>query len=270
MTTSQANPPAATAASSLEPVGPLSSAEVAALSGPTELMAVASEAFRVRCSQTRCWPSSVPSWTVVKIGGPGGATSLGSWLVQHLGVSDATARTYSPVAERQSTCLIWPLGSPRAVSLGQGASLCGCGHAQTEARWAEAAGELSFRDLGELVRSKKLPSRASDQAEQESARCASTIRCAPSWPSCPRWPMPSAFCAREAGQEDLLGRFDPLGPALGRRLGLVDPRVTLGPQALPWWWPMCPSRSGDPESQLVGELERGGLDQRRRGAKVGL
>ena len=53
-------------------------------------------------------------------------------------------------------------------------------HPESEARWAEAAAELSCRDLGELVRSKRLPSRASDPPRTQDTRSfVSTMLCAP-------------------------------------------------------------------------------------------
>ncbi len=56
------------------------------------------------------------------------------------------------------TCPIWLPGSRRvALSLDKVRSLLGVATPENEAGWAEAAAELSYRDLGELVRSKKLP-----------------------------------------------------------------------------------------------------------------
>ncbi len=87
--------------SGLEPVAPLTTSEVARL-GTEELMEVAARAFRVRCSQDAVLATVCAELDRREDWRATGATSLGSWLVQHLGVSDATARAYAQVAEHVS------------------------------------------------------------------------------------------------------------------------------------------------------------------------
>ena len=81
------------------PVGPLSTAQVASLE-TTELMDVVARAFRVRCAQDAVLATLCAELERREGWRQTGGTSLGSWLVQHLGVSDATARAYVQVAEQ--------------------------------------------------------------------------------------------------------------------------------------------------------------------------
>ena len=148
-------------------VAPLTTAQVSRL-GTKELMGLASQAFAVRCSQDAVLAMLSAELDRREDWRESGATSLGAWLVQHLGVSDATARAYAQVSEQVDDLphLRSDLAAGR-LSLDKVRSVLGVATPQNEAGWAEAAAELSFRDLGDLVRSKQLPTRASDAAEQD-------------------------------------------------------------------------------------------------------
>src|ERR1700722_765263 len=75
-------------------VGPLTTSEVAGLE-TSELMAVATQAFRVRCTQDAVLATVCAELDRREDWRATGGTSLGSWLAQHLGGSDATARGYA-------------------------------------------------------------------------------------------------------------------------------------------------------------------------------
>src|ERR1700722_19997894 len=114
-------------------VGPLTTSEVAGLE-TSELMAVATQAFRVRCSQDAVLATVCAELDRREDWRASGATSLGSWLAQHLGVSGATARTYSAVAEKVSDLPHLAAGlSDGRLSLDKVASLVGVATPETEA-----------------------------------------------------------------------------------------------------------------------------------------
>ena len=124
-----------------------------------------------RCAapKTRCWPGSVPSWTGARTGGPAGRPRSGrGWS------NSSGSLTPRPGPTRR-----WPSTSSDLPHLGgrtvrgapqprQGALRCWrWPRPENEAEWAEAAGALSFKDLGALVRSKARPTRESDRADEE-------------------------------------------------------------------------------------------------------
>src|SRR5580704_17368184 len=146
---------------------PMDASEVARLSNE-EIFSLAEEAFALRSRQDallcllggeldrrQCWRDS-------------GATSLVAWLEHHLGLSAASARTYASVGEHLIDLphVARALASGQ-VSLDKAKVLAGVASPETEAGWAEAAAELSYRDLGELVRSKKPPTKERDKDDQD-------------------------------------------------------------------------------------------------------
>ena len=68
--------------------------------GTSELMGLASEAFAVRCAQDAVLAAVCGELDRRQGWRDSGATSLVAWLVQRLGVSGATARTYAGVGEQ--------------------------------------------------------------------------------------------------------------------------------------------------------------------------
>ena len=93
------------------------------------------------------------------------------------------------------------------VSLDKVGSVLGVAKPENEAEWAEAAAELSFKDLRELVRSKKPPTKESDRADQDkrSLRFNDALRTLVA--QLPAALLrPGALRAREAGQEDRFRR----------------------------------------------------------------
>ena len=99
-----------------------------------------------------------------------GATSAEAWMVERTGVGRASARTWAELGERlfdlphlsEALCSgAVPMDKVRAVA--QAAT------PETDAAWAEAAAEHSVRDLAELVRSERPPSR-DDVESQYDAR----------------------------------------------------------------------------------------------------
>jgi hypothetical protein len=155
------------AASPPDSTAPMDASDVAGLSDE-EIFSLAEEAFALRSRQDAL---------LCLLGGEldrrqrwrdSGATSLVAWLEQRLGLSASSARTYATVGEHlihlpQVARALWE----GQVSLDKAKVLAGVVTAQNEAGWVEAAAELSFRDLGDLVRSKQLPNRAADAAEQD-------------------------------------------------------------------------------------------------------
>jgi Domain of unknown function (DUF222) len=136
--------------------------------GTDELRELAARAFAVRCSQDA---------VLARVGAEvdrrqgwraSGATSLGSWLVQQLGVSAATARAYAEVAAHVDDLPQLAAGLAEGrLNLDKVRSVLAVARPESEAEWAEAAGALSFKDLEALVRAEERPSRASDRAEEE-------------------------------------------------------------------------------------------------------
>jgi hypothetical protein len=150
-----------------EPVGPLSTAALARL-GTEELRELAARAFAVRCSQDAVLAAVGAELERREDWRATGATSLGSWLVQQLGVSDATARAYAQVASHLSDLPHLAAGlSEGRLNLDQVRVVLAVASPESDAEWAEAAGALSFKDLEALVRSKELPTEASDRGDEE-------------------------------------------------------------------------------------------------------
>jgi hypothetical protein len=97
-----------------------------------------------------------------------GATSAEAWMVERTGVGLASARTWADVGERlfdlphlsEALCSgAVPLDKVRAVAA--------VATPETDAAWVEAAAEHSVRDLKELVRSERPPTRADAHQEYE-------------------------------------------------------------------------------------------------------
>ena len=228
----------------LSPVAPKTTGELSRLTA-TELMGLASQAFAVRCSQDAVLATLCAELDRREDWRASGATSLGAWLVQHLGVSDATARAYAQVSEQVVDLphLASGLATGR-VSLDKVRSVLGVATPQNEARWAEAAAELSFRDLGDLVRATELPSRASDAAEQDrrSVRFNDALRTVVAQLPAPSYAQVRAVLearAKKVGSEGETPMTSvwptPWSPCVRERARV---RV-LAPL---WWWPTCPSR----------------------------
>ncbi len=97
-----------------------------------------------------------------------GATSAEAWMVERTGVALASARTWAGVGERlfdlphlsEALC-------SGAVPLDKVRVVAGVATPETDAAWAEAAAEHSVRDLKELVRSERPPTRADAHKEYE-------------------------------------------------------------------------------------------------------
>ena len=108
-----------------------------------------------------------------------GATSLESWIVARTGVSAPTARAYSQVGKRLFDLphLSDALSAGR-VSFDKVRAVAGVATPESDADLAEAAAELSVRDLAELARSARRPGAAETRSEQEarSLRCNDTLR----------------------------------------------------------------------------------------------
>src|SRR5580698_8177237 len=245
------------------PVAPMTTAEVSGL-GTAELMGLASQAFAVRCAQDAVLARVCAELDRREDWRATGATSLGAWLEQRLGVSGATARTYAQVAEQVDDLPHLASGlSAGRVSLDKVRCVLGVATAQNEAGWAEAAGELSYRDLVELVRSKKPPTKERDKDDQDKR----SLRFNDSLRTIVAQLPPLAFAqvrsvlekrAKKLASDgetpfdqrladalvSLLTRGD--GGAFGGGSPLVVAHVPYDVWA-------------DPDSELVGELERCGL-----------
>ena len=108
-----------------------------------------------------------------------GATSLQSWITAHAGVSAPTARAYSEVGGRLFDLphLSGALSEGR-ISFDKVRAVAGVATPETDADLAEAATELSVRDLAELARSARPPGGSDARSEQEarSLRCNDTKR----------------------------------------------------------------------------------------------
>ncbi|HXN60323.1 MAG TPA: DUF222 domain-containing protein, partial [Acidimicrobiales bacterium] len=97
-----------------------------------------------------------------------GATSAEAWMVERTGVGLASARTWAGVGERlfdlphlsEALC-------SGAVPLDKVRVVAAVATPETDAAWAEAAAEHSVRDLKELVRSERPPTRADAHKEYE-------------------------------------------------------------------------------------------------------
>jgi hypothetical protein len=190
-----------------------------------------------------------------------GATSLVAWLEQHLGLSGASARTYASVGEHLIDLphVARALGDGQ-VSLDKVRSLLGVATPENEAGWAEAAAELSYRDLGELVRSKKLPTRASDAVEHEKR----SLRFNDALGTIVAQLPPASYAQVRSVLEKRAKKIgsDAETPFDQR---LADALVSLtrdgsGGSSSPLVVAHVPYEVvADPESELVGELERAGL-----------
>ena len=97
-----------------------------------------------------------------------GATSAEAWMVERTGVGRSSARTWAGVGERlfdlphlsEALC-------SGAVPLDKVRVVAAVATPETDAAWAEAAAEHSVRDLKELVRSERPPTRADAHKEYE-------------------------------------------------------------------------------------------------------
>jgi Domain of unknown function (DUF222) len=227
-------------------------------------METAARAFRVRCSQDAVLATVCAELDRREDWRATGATSLGAWLVQHLGVSDATARAYAQVAEHVSDFPHLAAGlSDGRLNLDKVRSVVDVARPETEAEWAEAAGSLSFKDLGALVRSKQVPTRASGQAEEERR----TLRFNDGLRTMVAQLPAVSYNAVRAVLEERVKQMGSDGETrLDQRLADALVSLTTGSGGLgsasrvPLVVAHVPYELwSDPESQLPGELERGGL-----------
>ena len=152
-----------------------------------------------------------------------GATSLESWIVARTGVSAPTARAYSQVGERLFDLphLSDALSAGR-VSFDKVRAVAGVATPESDAELAEAAAELSVRDLAELARSARRPGRAETRSEQEarSLRCNDALRTVNA--QLPQDAYVEVRNALEARAKQLGSDGEtPLGPTPGRRLRLA-------------------------------------------------
>ena len=248
----------------LSPVAPMTTAQVSRLEA-TELMSLASQAFAVRCSQDAVLATLCAEMDRREDWRDSGATSLGAWLVQHLGVSDATARTYAQVSEKVDDLPHLADGlSEGRLSLDKLRAVLGVATPENEAGWAEAAAELSYRDLSELVRSKRLPTRNSDALEQDkrSLRFNDALRTIVAQLPALSYAQVRAVLearAKKIGSDGETPYDQRLADALvslcqgeggGSGSGAAPPLVVAH---VPY------EVLRDPDSELVGELERAGL-----------
>ena len=137
------------------------------------------------------------------------------------------------------------------VSLDKVRSLLGVATPENEAGWAEAAAELSYRDLGELVRSKKLPTRASDAAEHEkrSLRFNDALRTIVAQLPPASYAQVRSVLEKRAKKIGSDGET-PFDQRLADALVSLCAAMVLGAlRVLLWWWPTCPTRSWPIPSQ---------------------
>ena len=150
--------------------------------------------------------------------------------------------------------------SDGSLNLDKVRSVLGVATPHNEASWAEAATELSCKDLGELVRSTQVPTRASDRFEQDkrSLRFNEAVRTIVAQLPPVAYAQVRAVLEKRAKQIGSDGEtpFDQR---------LADALVSLtrgegGTSGAPVVVAHVPFEVwADPESELVGELERGGL-----------
>ena len=186
-----------------------------------------------------------------------------SWLVQHLGVSDATARAYAQVAEQVSDLPHLADGlSAGRLNLDKVRAVLGVATPENEAEWAEAAERALLSGiwwpwcaprncrLGPLTR----PIRTN-------ARCASTTPCARWWPSCPLTPMwRCALCSKVGPRRSATDGETPFDQRLADALVSLARAGGAGGARAPLVVAHVPLRCwADPDSALVGELEGAGL-----------
>ena len=182
--------PSSAPAPSLEAVGPLSTAEVARLD-TSDLMEMAARAFRVRCSQDAVLATVCGELDRREDWRASGATSLGGLArVQHLGRFGRNGSDLCAVSVRGSSIDLPHLADGLAdgqisLNLDKVRSVLGVATPHNEAGWAEAATELSCKDLrrpGALQAGSS--SLASDAAGSTTNEIGSVQRCActPSWP----------------------------------------------------------------------------------------
>jgi Domain of unknown function (DUF222) len=248
---------------------PMDASEVARLSNE-EIFSLAEEAFALRSRQDallcllggeldrrQCWRDS-------------GATSLVAWLEHHLGLSAASARTYASVGEHLIDLphVARALASGQ-VSLDKAKVLAGVASPENEAGWAEAAAELSYRDLGELVRSKKPPTKERDKDDQDkrSLRFNDALRTIVAQLPAASFAQVRSVLERRAkkigsdGETPFDQRLaDALVSLTAEGVGGGGVAGGSGSASVPLVVAHVPFEVlADPDSELVGELERGGL-----------
>ena len=231
--------------------------------GTDELMELAARAFAVRCSQDAVVATVGAELDRREDWRATGATSLGSWLVQQFGVSDATARAYAAVASHVSDLPHLAAGlSEGRLNLDQVRAVLAVATPETDAEWAEAAGALSFKDLEALVRSKERPTRASDRAEEERR----SLRFNPARRTLVAQLPPLSYAQVRAVLEARVKAMGSDGETpLDARLADALVSLLLGAGAsgsarVPLVVAHVPFEVWrDPESTLPGELERAGL-----------
>ena len=224
-------------------------------------MEVAARAFRVRCSQDAVLATVCAELDRREDWRASGATSLGSWLVQRLGVSDATARAYSQVAEAVTDLPHLAAGlSDGSLNLDKVRSVVGVATPHNEAGWAEAAAALSYKDLGALVRSTQVPTRESDRAEQDkrSLRFNDALRTIVAQLPAVSYAQVRSVLGQRAKKIGSDGET-PLDQRLADALVSLT-RSDGGTSGAPVVVAHVPFEVlADPDSELVGELERAGL-----------
>ena len=193
-----------------------------------------------------------------------GATSLVAWFQERLGLSGGTARAYAAVGEHLIDLphLARSL-SEGHVSLDKAKVLATVATPETDAEWAEAAGALSFKDLGALVHSQALPTVASDRADEEKR----SVRFNDARGTIVAQLPPVSYLAVRSVLEERVKAMGSNGETpLDKRLAdaLVSAVVRTGGAAGSWPVPLVVAHVpfevlSDPDSTLPGELERGGL-----------
>jgi hypothetical protein len=241
---------------------PMNAREVAGLSDE-EIYSLAQETFVLRSRQDAL---------LCLLGGEldrrqgwkaSGATSLAAWLQQRFGLSAGSARTYAKVGEHLIDLPHLAHSLARGqVSLDKAKVLAGVARPQDDADWAEAAGELSFKDLRALVRSKRVPSRACDVAEQDqrSVRFNDTSRTMVAQLPTESYVALRSVLEKRAKKMDSDGHtpFDQrLADAL---VSCLRPEGAHGSSGAPLVVAHVPYEVlADPDSSLPGELEGAGL-----------
>lgn len=192
-----------------------------------------------------------------------GATSVEDWLVERTGVSMPTAKSYAHVGERLFDLPHLAFGlSNGALSFDKVRSVADIATPETDQEIAEAATTLTVRELHQLARSHKKPTRASDEADQEnrSVRFNDTFRTITAQ-------LPPASYAEAKSRLEGRARQTDGGPRWDQRL--ADAFMECVRMSGPRSKATASSRSTlvahvpletllDEDPTLCGELERGG------------
>ncbi len=204
-----------------------------------------------------------------------GATSIETWMVERTGMSVPTARAYAQVGERLSKLphLAAAL-SEGTLSFDKVRAVAGLANAKNDAMLAERAKELSVRQMIELARSASPPSATGDAEshERRSLRLNETLRTMTAqFPQALFAEMRSALETRAAEvpsdgvtpyDQRLADAFVSLvrSGATPGRSSTVSPYTVVAHVPLEALRADTESTGATPaESDLFGELERGGL-----------